>query len=228
MRLYTIGHSTRTRDELVTILKSFGVQTLVDIRTVPRSRHVPQFNREALSRSLPRRGIRYKHLKALGGLRKPRADSPNAAWRNASFRGFADYMQTPEFADALDEARSLAREAGPAALMCAEAVPWRCHRNLVADALTARGDTVVHIMGADKGHAHVLTPWAVVEGTRVSYPGPPPEPKPRQPRPTVTPRSRAVQGTLRLVRTAGSSPALRSGAGPGGSRRGRSHGPQRQ
>jgi hypothetical protein len=191
---------------------------------VPRSRHVPQFNQEALSRSLPRRGVRYRHLKALGGLRKPRADSPNAAWRNASFRGFADYMQTPEFAAALDEARSLARDAGPAALMCAEAVPWRCHRGLVADALVARGDAVVHIMGENKGHAHALTPWAVVEGRRVSYPGPPPGPQPRRSRPVETPHSRTVQGTLRLGRTAGASRAPRSGAGAEAPRRGRSEG----
>ncbi len=174
MQLYTIGHSTRTLDELVEALKSFGVRTLVDIRTVPRSRHVAQFNRETLSRSLPRRGIRYRHLPALGGLRKPRPDSENTAWRNQSFRGFADYMSTPEFANGLDELRMLAREAGPVAVMCAEAVPWRCHRSLVADALAARGDTVVDIMAPGKGSPHKLTPWAKVDGTRVTYPGPPP------------------------------------------------------
>ncbi len=169
MRLYTIGHSTRTLDDLVAALRSFGVRLLVDIRTVPRSRHTPQFNREALSRRLPRRGIRYRHLPGLGGLRKPRADSTNTAWRNASFRGFADYMETPEFAAALEELR--ARDAGPAAVMCAEAVPWRCHRSLVADALVARGDTVLHIMGPEKAHPHTLTPWARVDGRRVSDPG---------------------------------------------------------
>jgi len=175
MRLYTIGHSTRTLDEFVDALRRFGVRTLVDIRTVPRSRHVPQFNREALSRSLPRRGIRYRHLAALGGLRKPSADSSNTAWRNASFRGFADYMATPEFADALRALRRVAREEGPVAVMCAEAVPWRCHRSLVADALVARKDAVVHIMGPDSGRPHAPTPWAVVDGTTVTYPGPPPE-----------------------------------------------------
>jgi len=154
MRLYTIGHSTRTLDDLVAALRSFGVRLLVDIRTVPRSRHTPQFNREALSRRLPRRGIRYRHLPGLGGLRKPRADSTNTAWRNASFRGFADYMETPEFAAALAELRALARDDGPAAIMCAEAVPWRCHRSLVADALVARGDAVLHIMGPEKAHPH--------------------------------------------------------------------------
>ncbi len=174
MRLYTIGHSTRTIDELVWALREAGIRLLVDIRTIPRSRHTPQFNREALGRRLPRRGIRYKHLGALGGFRKPRADSTNTAWRNASFRGFADYMETPEFAQALEELRSLARDEGPAALMCAEAVPWRCHRSLVADALTARGDTVLHIMGPGKVQPHTLTPWARVDGGRVTYPGEPP------------------------------------------------------
>ncbi len=175
MQFYTIGHSTRTLDELVSALRSFGVQTLVDIRAVPRSRHVPQSNQETLSRTLPKYGIRYRHIKALGGLRKPRADSQNTAWRNASFRGFADYMETPAFATALEEVRALSRESGPVALMCAEAVPWRCHRSLVADALIARGDTVIDIMGSEKGVPHALTPWAKVNGGRVSYPGPLPE-----------------------------------------------------
>jgi uncharacterized protein (DUF488 family) len=175
MRLYTIGHSTRTLDDLVEALRSFGVLMLVDIRTVPRSRHTPQFNREELARRLPRRGIRYRHLPGLGGLRKPRPDSANTAWRNASFRGFADYMRTPECSAALHELRTLAEEAGPTAVMCAEAVPWRCHRSLVADALTAGGDTVLHIMGPAKAHRHTLTPWARVEGGRVVYPGDPPE-----------------------------------------------------
>jgi uncharacterized protein (DUF488 family) len=172
MRIYTIGHSTRSLDELVEALRSFGVRTLVDIRTVPRSRHVPQFNVENLRRALPNRRIRYRHMKALGGLRKPRADSTNTAWRNTGFRGFADYMETPEFAEALEALRALSREAGPVAIMCAEAVPWRCHRSLVADALLARGDEVVDIMGPGQGKPHTLTPWAHVENGRVSYPGP--------------------------------------------------------
>ena len=176
MRVYTIGHSTRTLEEFVDALRSVGVRTLVDIRTVPRSRRVPQFNREALAESLPSFGIRYHHLGALGGLRKPRADSTNTAWRNASFRGFADYMQTPEFDEGLRALRCLADAEGPVAIMCAEAVPWRCHRSLVADALTAHGDTVVDIMGPGSSRAHTLTPWAVVSGTGVTYPGPPPAP----------------------------------------------------
>jgi uncharacterized protein (DUF488 family) len=171
MRLYTIGHSTRTLDELVAALRSFGIRTLVDIRTIPRSRHTPQFNREALAPRLPRRGIRYVHMPALGGLRKPRRGSTNAAWRNTGFRGFADYMQTPEFDAALDGLRALAEEAGPLAFMCAEALPWRCHRSLVADALTARGDAVYHIMGPDRASLHALTPWAHVDGRHVTYPG---------------------------------------------------------
>lgn len=175
MRLYTIGHSTRTLDELVEALRSFGVDLLVDIRTIPRSRHTPQFNREGLSRKLPRRGIRYRHMKALGGLRKPRPDSRNTAWRNASFRGFADYMETPEFAAALSELRKLARDAEAAAIMCAEAVPWRCHRALIADALTAQGDAALHILRPGKAQPHVPTPFARVDGGRVTYPGQPPE-----------------------------------------------------
>jgi uncharacterized protein (DUF488 family) len=173
MRLYTIGHSTRTLDELVDALRSVGVRHLIDIRTVPRSRHVPQFNREALSRRLPRRSIRYTHLGSLGGLRKPRADSRNTAWRNAGFRGFADYMETQEFAAALAEARALVKKAGPVAFMCAEALPWRCHRSLVADALIARGDVVLHIMGPGNARPHTLTPWARVHRKRVTYPGEP-------------------------------------------------------
>jgi len=202
MRLYTIGHSTRTLDEFVDALRSFGVRTLVDVRTVPRSRHVPQFNREALSRGLPRRGIRYRHCAALGGLRKPRADSSNTAWRNASFRGFADYMGTAEFSDALRALRRVAREEGPVAVMCAEAVPWRCHRSLVADALLARKDTVVHIMAPDSGRPHALTPWAVVDGTTVAYPGPPPEGRAAAPEaesapaPRRAPKPRRIQERL--------------------------------
>jgi uncharacterized protein (DUF488 family) len=197
MRLYTIGHSTRTLDEFVNALRSFGVSTLADIRKVPRSRHVPQFNHESLSRTLPRHGIRYRHIQALGGLRKPRADSQNTAWRNASFRGFADYMETPEFASALEELRALSRDMGPVAVMCAEAVPWRCHRSLVADALTARGDTVIHIMAPGKGSPHSLPPWAQVDGGRVTYPGPPPEPRRA---PASRPRRSPARGRRRRSR----------------------------
>lgn len=173
MTIFTIGHSTRTLEELVEALKSFGVRTLVDIRTVPRSRHVPHFTRESLVHTLPRRGLRYHHMKALGGLRKPRPDSVNTAWRNAGFRGFADYLGTADCEAALEDLLALAKAEGPVALMCAEAVPWRCHRSLVADALSARGEHVVHILGPGKATPHTMTPWARVEGSRVTYPGPP-------------------------------------------------------
>lgn len=165
----TIGHSTRRLEELVTLLQAHGVRRLVDVRTVPRSRKNPQFNTDVLAESLPRYGIRYTHAKALGGLRKARPDSPNGGWENASFRGYADYMQTPEFEAALGELVKLgARE--PVAIMCAEAVPWRCHRSLVADALVARGVPVEHIMSATKRTPHAMTRFAHVEGTQVTYP----------------------------------------------------------
>jgi uncharacterized protein (DUF488 family) len=167
----TVGHSTRAVDEFVSLLRDNGVEILADVRTVPRSRHNPQFNRETLPEALAAAGIRYAHLPGLGGLRHARRDSINTGWRNASFRGFADYMQTAEFDAALAELIGIAREAR-VALMCAEAVPWRCHRSLIADALTARGITVEHIIGEGHGQPHRLTPFARVEGTRVTYPAP--------------------------------------------------------
>jgi uncharacterized protein (DUF488 family) len=169
-RIYTVGHSTRTFEELVALLRAFEVTTLVDIRTVPRSRHNPQFDRDALRARLRARRIRYVHLPALGGLRHARKDSSNTAWRNASFRGYADYMQTEDFEAGLEALRALAAD-GRAALLCAEAVPWRCHRSLVADALTARGAHVEHITSARRATPHRLTPFARVEGARVTYPG---------------------------------------------------------
>src|SRR3712207_5312365 len=143
-RIYTVGHSTRTGEELVELLQAHGIQTLVDIRTVPRSRTNPQFNQDTLPRTLARADIRYVHLPRLGGLRRTSKDSPNTAWRNRSFRGYADYMQTDEFTRGLEELRELTPD-GALALMCAEAVRWRCHRSLVADALYARGVEVRHI-----------------------------------------------------------------------------------
>lgn len=169
VRVFTIGHSTRSLDELVAVLRSFEVTVLVDIRTIPRSRHNPHFNAEALTDELPARGLRYEHLAGLGGLRKPRAHSPNQGWRNASFRGYADYMATDEFEAALSRLRELAED-GSVAIMCAEAVHWRCHRSLVADALVARGAQVEHIGAASRSTPHRLTPFAVVEGERLSYP----------------------------------------------------------
>jgi uncharacterized protein (DUF488 family) len=167
---FTVGHSTRTLEEFVSLLEAHGVEELVDIRTVPRSRTNPQFNRETLPDALERAGIGYVHMAALGGLRHARRDSVNTAWQNASFRGYADYMQTPEFAGALEALVELGATK-QIAIMCAEAVPWRCHRSLVADALTARGVAVEHIMSAAKRQAHKVTPFAKVEGTRVWYPG---------------------------------------------------------
>lgn len=151
------------------MLAAHGVEQLCDIRTIPKSRRNPQFNREELEKSCERAGIAYTHLAALGGLRHPRRDSINTAWRNDSFRGYADYMQTPEFARAVEELIRLSG-ARPTAIMCAEALPWRCHRSLVADALTARGIAVEHIMSAKSCKPHSYTPFARVEGERVYYP----------------------------------------------------------
>ncbi|MDI3339523.1 MAG: DUF488 domain-containing protein [Sphaerobacter sp.] len=168
-RVLTIGHSTRPLEELIDLLRANGVTRLVDVRTVPRSRTNPQFNRETLPAALAAAGIAYTHAPGLGGLRKARADSPNTGWRNASFRGFADYMQTPEFTAALDALIAVAR-LDRVALMCAEAVPWRCHRSMIADALTVRGVPVAHLIGAEPPRPHHLTPFAVVHGTAITYP----------------------------------------------------------
>jgi uncharacterized protein (DUF488 family) len=169
-RIYTIGHSTRAIAELVAMLRTHGVATLVDVRTLPRSRWNPQFTREALAESMDQASIRYLHMPGLGGLRHPRPDSANTGWRNAGFRGYADYMATAEFERNLE---ALIGEAARArvAFMCAEALPWRCHRSLIADALTVRGIAVEHILGAAGTEPHTLTPLARVEGTKVTYPG---------------------------------------------------------
>lgn len=169
LKIFTIGHSTRPIEAFVELLQRHGIRQLIDIRTIPKSRRNPQFNGDALAASLRRARIRYTHLKNLGGLRHARADSVNLGWRNTSFRGYADYMQTPEFDAGLNRAIKLAT-ARPAALMCAEAVPWRCHRSLVADALLARGIDVEDIVGAGKPRAHRMTPFARVRGTRIVYP----------------------------------------------------------
>lgn len=179
IRIYTIGHSTRTLDEFLELLRSFDVSVVVDIRTIPRSRHNPQFNTDALRSSLRRGRFEYVHLPRLGGLRRARKDSSNTAWRNASFRGFADYMSTEDFEAGLAELRSLIPN-GRLVLMCAEAVPWRCHRSLVADALTARGALVEHITGASRSRLHEMTDFAQVTGERVTYPGANIERKPRR------------------------------------------------
>jgi uncharacterized protein (DUF488 family) len=170
MCVYTIGHSTRALGELVALLRAHGVTRLVDVRSLPRSRRHPQFNREALPEPLARAGIGYAHMPGLGGLRKPRRDSINTAWRNDGFRGYADYMQTPEFAASLG---ALLEQAGrePTAIMCAEAVPWRCHRSLISDALVACDIDVRHITTVDRAEPHRLTTFARVDGARVTYPG---------------------------------------------------------
>lgn len=167
--IFTVGHSTRPLDEFIELLRSNGVEQLIDIRTIPKSRHNPQFNSETLAAALRTAGIRYVHMKELGGLRRARSDSVNLGWRNASFRGFADYMQTAEFAAGLERAIRLA-ETKASALMCAEAVPWRCHRSLVADALVVRGIRVEDIISAAAPKEHTLTPFARVRGVEITYP----------------------------------------------------------
>lgn len=171
VRVYTIGHSTRTLDDLVGLLRAAGVSVLADIRTIPRSRHNPQFNEDSLPPAVRPKGIHYVHIRELGGLRHARKDSANTGWRNASFRGFADYMQTEAFESGLTKLRALTKK-GTVALMCAESVPWRCHRSLVADVLTARGAEVENIIGTSRPTPHRLTAFAKVDGGRVSYPGP--------------------------------------------------------
>lgn len=169
MTIFTIGHSTRPIAEFIDLLQSNGIAQLIDIRTIPKSRHNPQFNSDALAASLHAARIEYVHMKDLGGLRHARKDSINLGWRNASFRGYADYMQTDEFEAALTRAIELAA-ARPTALMCAEAVPWRCHRSLVSDALVVRGIRVLEIVSAAAPKEHALTPFARVRGTRITYP----------------------------------------------------------
>jgi uncharacterized protein (DUF488 family) len=165
----TVGHSTRTSQEFIQLLKAHQVKRLVDVRTIPRSRHNPQFNRSELSPALHSSRLHYTYMPGLGGFRHPRRDSLNAGWHNASFRGFADYMQTPEFRNNLDGLIRLARTER-IAIMCAEAVPWRCHRSLIADALLARGIEVQEITSGIRTRPHTLTPWGKVSGTRVTYP----------------------------------------------------------
>jgi uncharacterized protein (DUF488 family) len=171
----TIGHSNRTIEDFIGLLRQNGIACLLDIRTVPKSRHNPQFGQDQLAASLAGAGIEYRYLPGLGGLRRPRKDSPNTGWRNTSFRGYADYMQTDEFAANVDAVIDLGRHTS-CALMCAEAVPWRCHRSLVADALLVRGVQVDDIIDARQRRPHKLTPFAHVEGLRITYP---PEPDPQ-------------------------------------------------
>jgi uncharacterized protein (DUF488 family) len=169
--IFTIGHSTHPIEEFVEILKAHGIELVADVRTIPKSRHNPQYNNDTLAGALHERAIGYEHLPGLGGLRHAKKDSVNTAWENASFRGFADYMQTEDFDRGLS---ALIETAGkqPTAIMCAEAVPWRCHRSLIGDALLARGFIVMDIMSKTSAKAHTMTPWAKVLGTTIRYPGP--------------------------------------------------------
>ena len=168
-RVSTIGHSTRSIDEFIRLLKAHGIDRVVDIRTIPRSRHNPQFSRDLLSASLRQVGMRYTPMPGLGGLRHPRRNSKNPGWRNAGFRGYADYMETATFRRSVDQCIALAKDSH-IVLMCAEAVPWRCHRSLVADALIVRGITVSEITSGVRARPHSLTPWAQVNGIQITYP----------------------------------------------------------
>ncbi len=169
LTIFTIGHSTHPIEEFIALLKTYGIEQLVDVRTVPKSRHVPQFNSDALAASLHEQGIGYVHLKTLGGLRHAKKDSINTGWRNASFRGYADYMATEEFAKGIHRLVELAK-AKRTVIMCAEAVPWRCHRSLIGDALLVRGIAAEDIMSANSVRPHKLTEFAKVNGQQISYP----------------------------------------------------------
>jgi uncharacterized protein (DUF488 family) len=160
--IFTVGHSTRPQEELIALLKEAGVALLVDVRRFPGSRRHPQFGKEALRAALAREAIGYRHEPDLGGRRDPRPGSPNTAWRVAAFRGYADHMASPEFRSALE--RLVAEPSAPAAVMCAEALPWKCHRQLIADALVARGVEVVHLLAPGQRQVHVLNPAAVLHG----------------------------------------------------------------
>ncbi len=167
--VWTIGHSTRPLTEFLALLSAHSVTRLVDVRTVPRSRHNPQFNRDNLPTALEAAGIHYEHAAGLGGFRHTTPESVNTGWRNASFRGYADYMQTAEFTQNLALLIKLAKHER-VALMCAEAVPWRCHRSLIADALLVHGLRVEEIIGPTRCQIHALTSFAKVNGTAITYP----------------------------------------------------------
>jgi uncharacterized protein (DUF488 family) len=169
--LWTLGHSTKPIDEFIGLLLAHQISLLIDVRTVPRSRYNPQFNRDTLAQSLRDAGLQYRHLPELGGLRKPKKDSLNDGWRNASFRGYADYMQTEEFHEAINALMASGHQE-QTTVMCAEAVPWRCHRSLIADALVSRGWDVRHIMSPENATPHILTSFAHVEKGTLTYPKP--------------------------------------------------------
>ena len=190
--MLTVGHSTRSIEEFIVLLKAHDVMLVVDVRTIPRSRHNPQFNKDSLPDSLQRAGLGYVHMAGLGGLRHAKPDSLNTGWRNISFRGYADYMEVADFSEQIEELIHLAKRQR-IAVMCAEAVPWRCHRSLIADALTIRGIRTEDIMNRTRRQIHALTPFAKVSGTKITYPG-------ENCRPAVTakgaPRNKMKSGTL--------------------------------
>ncbi len=175
--IFTVGHSTHPIDEFVELLRAHGVAQLVDIRTIAKSRHNPQFGEDQLRESMPANGIAYQRLETLGGLRSTNKSSPNGAWKNTSFRGYADYMQTDAFASGLQDLLALAQQKSTA-IMCAEAVPWRCHRSLVGDALLVRGVEVLDIMTPKSAKPHKLTSFAHVDGITITYPPAPAEAAP--------------------------------------------------
>jgi uncharacterized protein (DUF488 family) len=202
----TIGHSTHTLEEFIGMLQAHGATCVVDVRTVPRSRHNPQFNKASLPHSLRKAGLKFVHTPGLGGLRHAKRDSPNVGWRNASFRGYADYMQTPEFAQSLQALIHLANH-HRIVLMCAEAVPWRCHRSLIADALLVHGIRTEDIMTATRRQVHTLTPFANVRGTAITYPAEAsvstrkkPTAKRSPPRPAAKIRLKAAKARLKKVK----------------------------
>ena len=199
----TIGHSTRTIDEFIRLLQAHRAKCVVDVRTVPRSRHNPQFDKTSLPGALKKAGLGYVHLPGLGGLRHARRDSVNLRWRNASFRGYADYMQTPEFEQSLDELIQLANQER-IVLMCAEAVPWRCHRSLIADALLVRGIRTEDILSPARRQVHTLTPFAKVRRTTITYPAEASRSTPQKP---LAKRSRSQPiGKARQTKRTASTP----------------------
>ena len=171
MRIWTIGHSTRAIDEFISLLEENEIKLLVDVRAWPRSKRYPQFNKDALAESRNAQGIYYEHFPELGGKRKSKPDSRNTAWRNASFRGYADYMETEQFQKGIERLLDVAAEAGPTAIMCAEAVWWRCHRSLISDFLKSRGMEVLHILGANNVEPHPYTSAARIVNGELSYAG---------------------------------------------------------
>lgn len=169
MAIYTIGHSTHSLEDFLNIIKSYEITALVDVRSVPRSRHTPQFNRESLPDILKDQGIAYHHIAKLGGLRHSKKDSINTGWHNSSFRGYADYMQTDDFLDGINQLLEITKNQ-TVAIMCAEAVPWRCHRSMIGDALIVRGIKVIDIFDAKKSQEEKLTNFSKVRGIKISYP----------------------------------------------------------